>query len=255
MSVHHAAAVGFAAAADRYAAGRPDYPAAVANWLRNDLALAPGATVVDLGAGTGKFLPALRNTGAALVAVEPVAAMRARIETEQPDVTVLGGTAQAIALPDASVDVVVCAQAFHWFASAEALAEIARVLRPGGRLGLIWNVRDASVAWVRRLTAILDEHQGDAPRHESGVWRRSFPAAGFGPLQERAWPHAHVGPAEAVVLDRSLSVSFIAALPPEKRAEVADALHGLVADTPELAKGGTVRFPYVTRAYWCVRDG
>ena len=252
--IHPAAATGFEREADRYVTGRPDYPAGVAEWLADDLRLLPGTTVLDLGAGTGKFLQHLRPTGARLIAVEPVAAMRAHIAAEQGDVLVAEGSAESIPLPTASVDAVVCAQAFHWFATPQALAEIARVLRPGGRLGLIWNVRDAEVPWVRRLTAILDEHQGDAPRHESGAWRRAFPDPQFGPLFEREWRHAHSGPVRHVVMDRALSVSFIAALPPAQLEQVERDLRQLVADTPELADAvGHARFPYVTRAYWAER--
>lgn len=254
MSLHPAAAAGFAREADRYVTGRPDYPAGVAGWLTEDLRLGPDAAVLDLGAGTGKFLAHLRPTGARLIAVEPVEAMRAHIAAEQPDVDVREGTAQAIPMPDASVDVVTCAQAFHWFATPEALAEIARVLKPGGRLGLIWNVRDSEVPWVRRLTAILDAHQGDAPRHESGAWRQAFPDPHFGQLHEREWRHAHSGPARYVVMDRALSVSFIAALPPALLGEVERDVRQLIADTPELADAqGHARFPYVTRAFWAER--
>lgn len=256
MTVHPAAATGFEREADRYVTGRPDYPAGVGEWLSNDLGLAPGRTVLDLGAGTGKFLPHLRPTGAHLIAVEPVEAMREHIRAEQPDVELHAGTAQAIPLLDASVDAVVCAQAFHWFAEPAALAEIARVLRPGGQLGLIWNVRDAEVPWVRRLTAILDPHQGDAPRHETGRWPKAFPDPHFGPLHERTWHHAHHGPARHVIVDRALSVSFIAALPPVQLEQVEREVRALIADTPELADAaGHVRFPYVTRAYSAVRLG
>lgn len=250
--IHAAAATGFAAQADAYVAGRPDYPAGVADWLAADLGLGPGRRALDLGAGTGKFLPHLLATGAEVVAVEPVAAMRARLARAHPGVPALAGTAEAIPAADASLDAVVCAQSFHWFATARAVAEIARVLRTGGRLGLIWNVRDEGVPWVAALSAITDPHEGGAPRYRSGAWRAVFPAPGFGPLAERRFPHAHVGPAEAVIVDRTLSVSFVAALPEAGRAGVAAAVRALIAGTPDLS-GPTVAFPYETAAFHCVR--
>jgi len=252
-SIHHAAAKGFGAAAVAYQESRPDYPAALADWLRDEVGLAPGRVVVDLGAGTGKFTPLLNATGARVVAVEPVEAMRALLVAAHPDVEALPGEADHLPLADASVDAIVCAQSFHWFARPAALAEMRRALKPGGALGLVWNVRDARVAWMAALTKILDRHQGDAPRHESGRWREVFPAPGFTPLSERRFAYEHVGSPERVIVERALSVSFIAALPKDEQARVADAVRALIAATPSLAGRATVSFPYVTHAYACRR--
>ena len=252
-SVHRAAATGFAAASEAYQRGRPDYPAALADWLRDDLGLAPGRVALDLGAGTGKFTPLLRATGARLVAVEPVEAMRAQLAAAHPDVEALAGDAERLPVADASVDAIVCAQSFHWFAKPAALAEMRRALKPGGALGLVWNVRDNRVAWVAALTTILDRHQDDAPRHESGQWRAVFPAPGFTPLSERRFAFEHVGPPERVIVDRVLSTSFIAALPAADQARVADEVRALIAATPALAGRAEVAYPYETRAYACRR--
>jgi SAM-dependent methyltransferase len=254
-TVHHAAAKGFGAAAQAYQESRPDYPAALADWLREELGLAPGRVVVDLGAGTGKFTPLLSATGARLVAVEPVEAMRAEFVAAHPDVEALAGEAERLPLADASVDAIVCAQSFHWFAKAAALAEMRRALKPGGALGLVWNVRDDRVAWVAALTKILDRHQGDAPRHESGHWRALFPAPGFTPLSERRFVYEHVGSAERIIVERAMSVSFIAALPTDEQARVAEEVRALIAATPSLADRATVAFPYVTHAYACRKVG
>ena len=212
VAVHAAAAAGFAAGAATYAAGRPEYPAEVEGWLREDLRLGPGRAVLDLGAGTGKFLSRLRATGAALHAVEPVPAMLQTLIAANADVEAMSGTAERIPLTDASMDAIVCAQSFHWFASAAALAEMRRVLKIGGVLGLVWNVRDESVDWVAALTRIIAPYEGETPRFSSGRWREVFPAEGFSTLIERRFAHAHVGPPERVVVDRILSTSFIAAL-------------------------------------------
>ena len=195
--IHRAAARGFGDGADRYANGRPDYPEALDGWLRDTVGLAPGKVVVDLGAGTGKFVPRLLATGADVVAIEPVDAMRARLAADFPDVDARAGTAEGLPFADASIDTVVCAQAFHWFATAAAVAEIARVVRPGGVLALVWNVRDETLPWVRALTGLMAPYEGDAPRFRSGDWRRVFPAPGFGPLAETRFRHAHFGVAAA----------------------------------------------------------
>src|SRR6185312_16252607 len=100
-SLHPTAVKGFGAATDAYVRGRPDFPAAALEWLRNDLGLRPGRTVVDLGAGTGKFTRLLLQTGSQVIAVEPVAAMRERLHRDLPTVATLAGRAQQIPLRSA----------------------------------------------------------------------------------------------------------------------------------------------------------
>ncbi|MCJ0762946.1 class I SAM-dependent methyltransferase [Variovorax terrae] len=251
--VHVAAQQGYTREAQAYARGRPEYPAALAGWLAGPMGLAAGQTVADVGAGTGKFTRLLVPTGASVVAVEPVEAMRARIGPELPTVRVLAGTAQAIALPGAALDAVVCAQAFHWFASRETLDEFQRVLKPGGRLGLVWNVRDESVDWVAELTRIVTPYEGDAPRFYKGDWRRPFPHPAFSELVESRFAHQHTGAPQQVIVDRFMSVSFIAALPPEGQAEVRERLEALIATHPALRGREMVSFPYYTLAFHCVR--
>lgn len=252
-SVHSAAASGYQTAADTYARGRPEYPAELDAWLRQSLRLGPGRHVLDLGAGTGKFTRRLVETRAHVIAVEPVEAMRARLARDLPAVTALGSTAEAIPVPNGSVDTIVCAQAFHWFATPAALAEMHRVLSPGGRLGLVWNVRDESVAWVKKLSDLTAEYEGDAPRYYSGAWRKLFPAPGWSTLEETRLPHGHTGSPEQVIIDRTLSVSFIAALPKDEQTRVADRVRKLIADEPDLSGKAEVTFPYVTMAYAATR--
>jgi len=249
--VHRMATDGYSRGADIYVRGRPDFPPASLDWLREDLGLGPGKTAIELGAGTGKFTRQLVQVGADVIAIEPVAAMRERLRTALSTVEALEGTAQHIPLPDSSADAVVCAQSFHWFASAESLAEIRRALKPGGVLGLIWNVRDQSVDWVAELSRIMAPYEGDAPRYDHGEWQRVFPADGFGELRERTWSHAHVGPPEQVIVERVASVSFIAALVESRREQVLAEVRALIESTPALAGRDHVSMPYITRAYSC----
>ncbi|AYO40531.1 MULTISPECIES: methyltransferase domain-containing protein [Serratia] len=252
-SIHHAAAAGYQANSDRYVKGRPDYPPEIAVWLRDTLGLHAGMTVIDLGAGTGKFTPRLLETGAQVIAVEPVAQMLEKLSIALPQVKTLAGTAESIPLPDESVDAVVCAQSFHWFATPQALAEIKRILKPGGKLGLVWNMRDARVSWVRKLNQIVDRHEGDAPRFYTGEWRKLFPFKGLDALQEQVFMLAHQGAAEDVIYNRVRSTSFIAALPPQQQEEVIDEIRQLVAEEEELQGKENLTVPYQTKAYFTTK--
>lgn len=248
-AIHNTASTGFGAAAETYAKARPDYPAALDRWLREDLALGVGKSVLDLGAGTGKFTPRLLATGAEVTAVEPVEAMRERFARDLPEVTALAGTAEAIPAPDKAFDAVVCAQAFHWFASPEALAEIHRVLRPGGVLGLVWNTHDVAVPWVARLQDLQLPYEADTPRVRNGAWRKVFPAAGFGPLEETRFDHVHSGSSETVIVERLLSTSFIGALPEAERNIFAARVREAIAHEPALTGKTLIDYPYLTLAY------
>jgi SAM-dependent methyltransferase len=240
--IHRSAAVGYERAPAAYERGRPGYPEEAVAVLAERLGLGPGATVLDLAAGTGKLTCALAATGADVVAVEPVAEMRAALT----GVRALAGTAEEIPLEGGSVHAITVAQAFHWFRGEEALAEIHRVLRPRGGLGLVWNLRDESVPWVAELTRIMEPHRGDAPRAASGAWREAFERTVlFEPLEAATFRHVHELSVEGLVA-RVASVSFIAALPEPDRIRV-------LAEVRELADGSTVELPYRTEVYWTTR--
>jgi ubiquinone/menaquinone biosynthesis C-methylase UbiE len=225
----------------------------VDEWLLRDLGLNRGKTVLDLGAGTGKFSKKLLATGAAVFALDPVPAMLEQLFQQYPSIEAKLGSAEDIPFADGFFDAVVCAQSFHWFATPEALAEIHRVLRPGGTWGLIWNVRDESVEWVSALTKILSPFEGDTPRYRTQKWRSLFPAEGFSMLREQRFPHGHTGAPEQVIVDRTLSVSFIAALPSDKQARVASQVRELIAASPDLAGRSCVTFPYSTAVFSCTK--
>jgi SAM-dependent methyltransferase len=139
----------FGAQAAAYAVGRPGYPAEAVTWV-----LPPEARLVlDLAAGTGRLAERLLDLGVDVVAVEPDAAMRAHVPSAA---RAMDGTAEAIPLDDCSVDAVVVGTAFHWFDAPRAMAEIHRVLRPGGTVGVLWNLLDDSVPWVHAFCDVLD---------------------------------------------------------------------------------------------------
>lgn len=144
-------AASFGAAAGVYERARPSYPVEAVDWL-----LPAGARrVLDLGAGTGKLTRELAGRGLEVIAVEPSAGMRTELARVLPGVAVLDGTAEEIPLGPRTVDAVLVAQAWHWVDPARAVPEVARVLVPGGRLGLVWNIRDEREPWVAELTRII----------------------------------------------------------------------------------------------------
>lgn len=243
---------GFDRAASTYERGRPDYPAPAVRALGRVLGLGHGRTVVDLGSGTGKFTRALRPLGCAIVAVEPTRGMRRVFERSVPDVPVLNGTAEAIPIPDRFADAVVAAQAFHWFRPRPALREIARVLRPRGGVGLVWNTRDQSVAWSRQITKILDRYgwQG-VPRTRDDRWKAAFAETEcpFGPLHARVFRHSQRAEPETFV-DRVLSVSVVAIQPERERRRVAREVRALLRTDPATRGRRLVTMPYRTEVYW-----
>jgi SAM-dependent methyltransferase len=212
MMVDTRAVAGFGRTAEAYERGRPGYPADAVAWLAEKLSLGPGRTVVDLGAGTGKLSRLLVETGARVVAVEPVEEMRRLLETVA-GIQPLAGAAEAIPLPDASADACTIAQAFHWFEPAAALAEIHRVLRPHSALALLWNRLDEADPLTAAFTAVLARHRAHAPVDSTwpeGHDRTVF----FTPPELRTFANAQELDAKTLA-DRLASESSIAVLPEE----------------------------------------
>ena len=228
--------------AESYEHARPDYPADGVAWLSERLGLGPGRTVVDLAAGTGKLTRMLVPSGAAVIAVEPVDSMRDQLERAVPGVRALSGWAEHVPLLDASADAVTVAQAFHWFASGEALDEITRVLRPGGGLGLIWNVRDESDDLQRRISELVEPLRGDEQTHVGEGWRSVVEGhPRFSPIEEATFSHDQVLDAYGLA-ERVRSISLVAVLPPERQEDVLERVR-------ELAGRGEVSLPHATRVF------
>jgi SAM-dependent methyltransferase len=246
--VDPADAWGADANASSYERGRPSYPLEAVEHLAELLGLGAGRTVADLGAGTGKFTRLLLGTGARVIAVEPQAAMRAALGAlESPSLEIVEGTAESIPLPDASVDVVCAATAFHWFDHEVAMPEIARVVRDGGGLGLIWNERDERVPWVREMTEII-RWDGYRPYGVEFDWRPKIEIGGYFTLGGRVQlPYVQMLD-RAAFLDRVSSISYISTLSSDERAP-------LLARCAELVAGFEEPFglPYQCDVIWATR--
>lgn len=235
MSIHPIAESGFSSTADAYERGRPDYPPSAVRWLTERLELREGTVVVDLAAGTGKLSRPLRDSGARVIAVEPVEAMRKDVG---PGIEALDGTAEAIPLGDGAADALTVGQAFHWFDGDVALTEIHRVLRRAGRLALIWNVRRMEDPIHLAIEELIAPYCEQVPRHRSGAWRDAFQrTALFGSFEEAAFPNQQLLDAEGLAA-RIGSTSAIAALPEHKRETILDAARSL-------ARSGPVELHYI----------
>jgi SAM-dependent methyltransferase len=224
-----------------YAEHRPDYARAAVRWA---LEFAPGPRVLDLGAGTGKLTATLIELGADVIAVEPDAAMLAELRRSLPAAPAVSGSAEAIPLPDASVDAVVAGNALHWFDLDVAGPEMARVLAPGGVLAGLWNVLDDRVDWV----AGLERVSGPAaigPRDTLSSWRAvtadahlPSPGAGarFGTPEQAEFPHGQPRDADSLVATLATRAGMLV-MPEQERAAVLHRIRAFLVDRPETAHG------------------
>ncbi|MFC0029317.1 class I SAM-dependent methyltransferase [Micromonospora chaiyaphumensis] len=231
----------FGSASAAYAEHRPDYAQAAARWA---LELAPGPRVLDLGAGTGKLTATLVALGADVVAVEPDPAMLAELCRALPAVRALPGSAEAIPLPDASVDAVLAGNAMHWFDMAVAGPEIARVLAPGGVLAGLWNVMDDRVDWI----AGLERVSGSAaigPRDTLSSWRaataglhlpRTGVGARFGSPEQAEFPHGQRRTADSLVATLATRAGMLVMPEPDREAALGR-VRAFLGSRPETADG------------------
>ena len=232
----------FGPVADAYERARPGYPPDAVAWLAGE----PARDVVDLGAGTGKLTRLLVAAGHRVVAVEPLSEMRAALEHAVPGVPVVAGSGEEMPLPDASADVVTVAQAFHWFDQSAALVEIARVLRPGGTFGLVWNTRDDTEPWVAELSEAATGREGveayevEAVVAESGLYGRVEHAT-FALTQKLDL---------ATLLDLVLSRSYCAVLSPAERRPVLERVEQIFA---QHERNGELELPYLTECFRMTR--
>jgi len=227
----------FAGVADAYDRARPSYPAEAAEWLVGS----GRSRVLELGAGTGLLTESLVAAGHEVLATDPLPEMLAHLRRRLPGVPVAVGTAESIPAPSRSMDVVVCAESFHWFDHPQALSEIARVLRPGGVLALVWNFRDESIPWVRKLgriiSAELDPPDLVDPLRTSEI---------FGFVESREFSFwQNLGRPE--LLDLVRSRSYVASMAESERASVLDRVGALYDDYGRGPDGMQLR--YLTRCF------
>jgi SAM-dependent methyltransferase len=224
----------FGSAAAAYERGRPSYPPQAIDWLLPSKA----REVLDLGAGTGKLTTRLVERGLRVVAVDPIPEMLEVLRGCLPDTPALLGTAEEIPLPDNSVDAVLVAQAWHWFDPDIAVKEVARVLRPGGRLGLVWNTRDERLGWIKELGRIIGSENDPFSR-------RVDLAAPFTDAERHVVEWTNYLTPQALI-DLVASRSYCITSPTEVRTRTMDQVRDLLASHPALANTTGLAMPYVT---------
>ena len=237
-------ATAFGQAAESYDRARPTYPSdAVDLVLGNHL-----RQVVDVGAGTGKLTAALTAPGREVVAVDPDEAMLARLRDRVPGVRTLVGTAESIPLPDASADLVTFGQAWHWVDVPAASAEVGRVLRSGGELGLLWNIRDTTTPWVAELGDVMGSSNAERLIEGDDGVRLTGP---FGPLEEQVVGWSMVHDVESLVT-LAASRSYVITAEPADRERILAGVRDLALQVAAL--DGTITMPYNTHLFRAVRD-
>ncbi|HEV2316501.1 MAG TPA: class I SAM-dependent methyltransferase [Thermoplasmata archaeon] len=255
MSIHEAARLGFSRSSAEYDRGRPEYPPSAVLRLRQQLDLGPDSRVAELGAGTGKFTRALQGAGLAPIAVEPLGAMRSVLHQGLPEVPLIAGLAERLPFRAGRLDAVCAAQAFHWFELNRTLEELARVLRPGGGLGIVWNVRDETVAWQRQMSDGIERHRpAGLPTHRNTGWKEAI--ARDGRFSEVA--SSSEGWTQRCTVDelraRVSSISFVANLdPPARESLLREVLAVAQPDHVGDGEEPTFTIPYRTEVHWARR--
>ncbi len=250
--MHAIAATGYTANAESYERARPGYPAEVVDWAIAELGLAAGAPTLEVGAGTGKLTRELVARGLDVTAVEPVSAMRALLERSLPDIRVLAGTAEHLPVENGTAAFAAVGTAFHWFEAAAATRELGRVLRPGGGLFLVWNLRDLSDPFMMRLAGIQEG------------WRRAQAGLPFSLDAEAARGVLPGGLFEAVgeltatqtqsldragLLDRMRSISYVGAMEPDERERELSRVRSFLDAEGATGEDGRIELRYVVRGF------
>jgi SAM-dependent methyltransferase len=244
-SVRARQAGSFGAVAADYDAARPSYPADAVAWLTGP----PPRDVLDLGAGTGKLTELLVAAGHRVSAVDPSTGMLEQLRRRLPGVLTAVGGAEDVPLPDGSADVVTVAQAWHWFDQARAPLECGRLLRPGGRLALVWNERDESVDWVGAVWEPLNRSGGTGMSLLADGWQDAIAQhAPFGPVRQAVFRHAQTLTRDGLLRLIS-SRSAVAVLEPAARDALMAEVTAVLDAHPASRGKDTLLLPYETHCY------
>jgi SAM-dependent methyltransferase len=239
---HRRRARSFGDVAEAYQQARPTYPPHAVQWLLDP---APGRDVLDLAAGTGKLTRVIAELGASVTAVEPLDEMRAQLEHAYPDVPALAGSAEQIPLANDSVDAVVVGQAFHWFDPEPALSEIDRVLRPGGVLGILWNIRDDSIGWVAELSSSLALGADVLSQVDGSDWAPIQEHPRYAQVERRDFPNPTAFDEHRLVT-WAASTSHFATMPPPEREVALEQVREFASRHPGLGDDDHFTMPFVT---------
>jgi SAM-dependent methyltransferase len=242
-------ALSFGEVAESYDRYRPAPPAAAMEWVLPT----PGQTALDIGAGTGALTRRLAERAARVLAVEPDSRMLAVLLARSPAVGGMLAKAEQLPLIDRSVDAVMISSAWHWMDPVVTVAEIERILRPGGVLGVVWNGPDRSVEWVARLLGRRDPSPGDTDgrpdRH-----RFELPAGSALGALETCLIRWSLPLTRHELVGMAGTYSRVILLPPDRRAQELRAIEGALETSPELAGKDAVELPMSCRCWRAVRS-
>lgn len=250
----HVTATNYQNMSNLYESGRPGYTSDSVFALCDHLKISPSSQIVELGAGTGKFTRVLLEKYPNVIAIEPVPAMLEQLKAILPNTRAILGTGEVIPLPAHSCDFILIANAFHWFATEKALQEFVRVLKPNGGLGLIWNLDGVFTSnWGKTIDSWLDEIEGDTPQYKTGQWRHVLENSSlFSALCEETFSSSRTTNRDEVI-QRVMSISFVAALEESKRRSLQSKIEHQLATHAETRDQKELKVSFDTKIYWCFK--